>query len=125
MVYFAYGSNLCLEQMKKRCPEAIPMIVVHLKDYKLTYNKYANIVPCKGEEVHGAIYEISINDLKNLEKYVKYSDLYEKIYIVVQDFKGISYEAFAYVMKDQGDEKPDLRYLDVIYKGYKDWGIVY
>lgn len=125
MVYFAYGSNLCLEQMKKRCPEAIPMVGVHLNNYKLTYNKYADIVPCNGEKVYGAIYEISINDLKILEKYVEYSDLYEKKYVIVQDSKGVSYEAFAYIMKEKGENKPEKRYLEVISKGYKDWGIIY
>ncbi|HAT4093037.1 TPA: gamma-glutamylcyclotransferase [Clostridium perfringens] len=125
MVYFAYGSNLCLEQMKKRCPEAIPMISVHLDDYKLVYNKYADIIPCEGEKVYGAIYEISLNDLKNLDKYEEYPDLYEKIDLIVQDISGISYEAFAYVMNEKGDKTPDKRYLDIINKGYEDWGIIY
>lgn len=124
MVYFAYGSNLSLEQMKRRCPEAIPMIMVHLDNYKLTYNKYADIVPCQGERVYGAIYELSINDLKNLDKFERYPYLYEKIDVKVQDSNGIFYDAFAYVMIEKGNKLPEDDYLDIIDKGYRDWNIV-
>lgn len=124
MVYFAYGSNLSLEQMKRRCPEAIPMIMVHLDNYKLTYNKYADIVPCQGARVYGAIYELSINDLKNLDKFERYPYLYEKIDVKVQDSNGIFYDAFAYVMIEKGNKLPEDDYLDIIDKGYRDWDIV-
>ncbi|HHD2752163.1 TPA: gamma-glutamylcyclotransferase family protein [Clostridium perfringens] len=124
MVYFAYGSNLSLEQMKRRCPEAIPMIMVHLDNYKLTYNKYADIIPCQGEKVYGAIYELSINDLKNLDEFEGYPYLYEKINLKVQDSKGVFYEAFAYVMVEKGNKLPEDDYLDIINKGYQDWNIV-
>lgn len=124
MVYFAYGSNLSLEQIKRRCPEAIPMIGVYLENYKLVYNKYADIIPCQGERVYGAIYELSINDLKKLDEFEGYPHLYEKIDLKVQDSNGIFYEAFAYVMVEKGNELPEEDYLDIIKKGYQDWNIV-
>lgn len=124
MVYFAYGSNLSLEQIKRRCPEAIPMVGVYLEDYKLVYNKYADIIPCQGERVYGAIYELSINDLKNLDEFEGYPYLYEKINLKVQDSNGVFYEAFAYVMVEKGNKLPEDDYLDIINKGYQDWNIV-
>ncbi|MDZ5254461.1 gamma-glutamylcyclotransferase family protein [Clostridium sp. LIBA-8841] len=124
MVYFAYGSNLSLEQIKRRCPEAIPMVRVYLEDYKLVYNKYADIIPCQGERVYGAIYELSINDLKNLDEFEGYPYLYEKINLKVQDSNGVFYEAFAYVMVEKGNKLPEDDYLDIINKGYQDWNIV-
>ena len=42
-----------------------------------------------------------------------------------KDINGISYEALAYVMNEKGDKTPDKRYLDIINKGYEDWGIIY
>lgn len=124
MVYFAYGSNLSLEQIKRRCPEAIPMVGVYLENYKLVYNKYADIIPCQGERVYGAIYELSINDLKILDEFEGYPYLYEKIDLKVQDSNGIFYEAFAYVMVEKGNKLPEEDYLDIIKKGYQDWNIV-
>ncbi|ELC8443129.1 gamma-glutamylcyclotransferase [Clostridium perfringens] len=124
MVYFAYGSNLSLEQIKRRCPEAIPMVGVYLENYKLVYNKYADIIPCQGERVYGAIYELSINDLKILDEFEGYPHLYEKIDLKVQDSNGIFYEAFAYVMVEKGNKLPEEDYLDIIKKGYQDWNIV-
>ncbi|MGG5460491.1 gamma-glutamylcyclotransferase family protein [Clostridium sp. B9] len=123
MVYFAYGSNLSLKQMKIRCPEAIPMVRVRLKNYKLVYNKYADIIPCDGSEVYGAIYELSLKDLENLDEYEGYPNLYKKIDLKVEDNKGICYEAFAYVMVEKGDEKPDENYVEIIKIGYENWGI--
>lgn len=124
MVYFAYGSNLSLEQIKRRCPEAIPMVGVYLENYKLVYNKYADIIPCQGERVYGAIYELSINDLKILDEFEGYPHLYEKIDLKVQDSNGIFYETFAYVMVEKGNKLPEEDYLDIIKKGYQDWNIV-
>lgn len=123
MVYFAYGSNLNLKQMKKRCPESIPMVKVILKDYKLGYNKYADIVPFQGECVHGAIYEVSLNDLKALDKYEDYPRLYNKVDLKVQDDKGVSYEAFSYIMVSRRTELPNDSYISIIEEGYQDWGI--
>lgn len=123
MVYFAYGSNLSLEQIKRRCPESIPMVRAKLKDYKLVYNKYADIVPWEGEVVYGAIYELSLKDLNNLDKYERYPELYNKIDIKVEDDKGEIFEAFAYIMVKKGDEKPNKDYIEIIRNGYEDWGI--
>lgn len=123
MVYFAYGSNLSLAQIKTRCPESIAMVKVRLKDYKLVYNKYADIIPCEGEVVYGAIYELSLDDLKKLDNYEGYPKLYEKIELKVEDEKGSVYEAFAYSMVKKGNEKPSESYVEIIKSGYRDWGI--
>ena len=39
--YFAYGSNLDLLQMKRRCPLSKLISKGKLPDYRLTFNRYA------------------------------------------------------------------------------------
>lgn len=69
-LYFAYGSNLWLGQMRDRCPDH--RIVGHgiLSGYRwiISSRGYANIVEATQDEVHGVVYEISESDEENLDK---------------------------------------------------------
>lgn len=42
-LYFAYGSNLDIQQMQQHCAEAVPLVAPGcLQDYTLAFNKYAS-----------------------------------------------------------------------------------
>ena len=69
MLYFAYGSNLHLFQMKKRCKDSVFLKKIKLTDFKLTFrSKYraADIEPKKNSIVPGALFEISKSDEKKI-----------------------------------------------------------
>lgn len=98
--YFAYGSNLSLNQVKER---NLSMKLLHLgilEHYKIMFNKrskknplegFANIVPSWNDFVVGAIFEIIDEaDIKILDKFEGYPIHYEKTNIHVQsvDKKG-------------------------------------
>ena len=55
MNYFAYGSNLWLCQMNKRCPNNRIYGYGILKKYRWIVNErgYANIIDSEEDEVHG------------------------------------------------------------------------
>ena len=65
MYYIAYGSNLNLKKMKQRCPKAEPVFhlfgkkVNKLKNWKLVFNEYANIIQCKNSFVPIGLWNIS------------------------------------------------------------------
>ena len=63
MLYFAYASNLSKDYMKSRCPDAIPLKKVYLKNYKLVFNELADIIQNEGSQVLGALYLISKQEL--------------------------------------------------------------
>ena len=66
MLYFAYGSNLHHEQMKKRCSGCKYLKKYILQDYRLTFRSelcVADIEFKKGSSVQGALFEITENDL--------------------------------------------------------------
>ncbi|OFI06660.1 AIG2-like family protein [Clostridium acetireducens DSM 10703] len=123
MLYFAYGSNLNKIQMKQRCGDSIPVAKVTLKDYELVFNKYADVIENKGQTVHGAIYKVSEIDIKNLDIYEGYPDLYKKVDVKVTDESGKEYNAFVYVMVVKGLKKPEEEYYNIIVEGYKNWGL--
>ena len=68
-LYFAYGSNLQLSQMRKRCPESRYMGVAYLHGYKFQINQrgYANIIPSPDDVVAGLCYLLSAEDERRLD----------------------------------------------------------
>jgi len=121
MLYFAYASNLSKDYMLSRCPSAIPIKKAFLKNYKLVFNELADIIQNDGEEVMGALYVISKQELGQLDKLEGYPDLYARMIVEVEDDFGNKYDALAYSMVDKKLESPPEHYYNILLKGYEDW----
>lgn len=67
--YFAYGSNLHLKQMKRRCPNSKYIGRARLVNYRWQINErgYANVVEAEGHWVDGLVYEIDGVDEAKLD----------------------------------------------------------
>ena len=119
MLYFAYGSNLNLFQMKRRCKDSVFLKKYKLKGYKLNFrSKYraADIEKSKNSLVPGALFEISKSDEKKLDVYEDYPILYKKLY-----FTYYNKIVMTYIMVNKTEFRyPTERYLNVVKRGYKD-----
>ena len=119
MLYFAYGSNLNLFQMKRRCKDSIFLKKYELKGYRLNFrSKYraADIEKSKNSLVPGALFEISKSDEKKLDVYEDYPILYKKLY-----FTYYNKTVMTYIMVNKTEFRyPTERYLNVVKRGYKD-----
>ena len=117
--YFAYGSNLHHEQMKRRCPKCRYIKKYTLNNYQLSFrSKYgaADIERKVGKKVYGALYIISKYAEKKLDVYEEYPTLYKKIY-----FKYKSHKIMTYTMVRKTKLVPPTeRYLNIVKQGYKD-----
>ena len=119
MLYFAYGSNLHQQQMRRRCKDSIFIKSFILKDHILNFRsqyKVADIEELKGSFVPGAIYEISKSDEKKLDIYEDYPFLYKKKYFIIKDKKVMTY----FMNSKSSFKYPSTRYLNIIKQGYKD-----
>lgn len=69
-LYFAYGSNLWLQQMAGRCPKSYYVGRGILPDHRWQINErgFANVVPCSGYTVHGLVYQVGANDEARLDR---------------------------------------------------------
>jgi hypothetical protein len=70
-LYFAYGSNLCLAQMAKRCPNSIFKGKATLDSYRWQINErgVANVIEAgSGHSVEGLLYSISPKDQRTLDR---------------------------------------------------------
>lgn len=123
-LYAAYGSNMNLLQMQKRCPEAEKLCVGVLKDYQLEFRGggVATIIPEKGSEVPIVLWNITQGCEKVLDIYEGYPRLYIKKEIPVIA-NGMKYTAMAYVMTGEYAKRvlpPSREYHNAIEDGYVD-----
>ena len=80
-LYGAYGSNLNLKQMQRRCPNSYPIYSIYLENFILAFKGVADIEKQKGSICFMAVYEITKSCEKALDIYEEYPDVYEKNYI--------------------------------------------
>ena len=117
--YFAYGSNLHHEQMKRRCPKCRYIKKYILNNYQLTFrSKYgaADIEKKMGKKVYGGLYIISKTAESRLDVYEEYPILYKKIYFKYYNRKVMTYT----MVKKTKLVPPTNKYLNTIRQGYKD-----
>ncbi len=107
-LYFAYGSNINLDQMAQRCPEAEVVGPVTLPDHELLfrYSGVATIRPKKDSVVHGLLWNISPRDERSLDYYEGFPTLYDKQQVEVQDMDGNAIPVMAYVMTRERSREP-------------------
>lgn len=121
-LYLAYGSNINLEQMARRCPNSKVIGTAMIPDYELEFRGVATIVPKKGAEVPVLMWEIDQQDELNLNSYEGFPRLYRKE-IFEMEVNGKMREGMAYLMNYKGIAPPTSQYYNGIKKGYEDNGM--
>lgn len=93
-LYFAYGSNINLNQMAVRCPAAQVVGPAVLDGYELLFRGnrrgtgVATIEPLHGSQVHGLLWNLTPACEQSLDIYEGYPRLYEKGDIIVRTMDG-------------------------------------
>lgn len=127
-LYFAYGSNLDLEQMAQRCPDAEIVGPVRLENYELRFrgSGFATVVPKKGSTVHGLVWKITPNCEQSLDRYEGYPRHYTKETVTVKDAAGAEIPVMVYIMAEpycRQPALPSLYYYRVIQRGFEANGL--
>lgn len=132
-LYFAYGSNINLEQMSYRCPAAQVVGPVTLEGYELLFRGnaggwgVATIAPCEGSTVHGLLWEITPECERSLDRYEGYPSFYGKEPVTVRDKGGQEIAVMAYVMTGcdlwWAPAPPTPNYYGGIRDGYRQNGL--
>ncbi len=122
--YIAYGSNMNLSQMKKRCPNSIVIGVGELEDWELKFNSCATIKPNKKKSTPVLIWQIHTQDWQKLDEYEDYPSYYRKeiLDVTVENKK---HPALVYIMncEDNAYSPPSRSYYEDIVEGYMQNGI--
>jgi len=123
--YFAYGSNLNIAQMSRRCPNAKPIILpqpLYISDWQLCFRGVADIEPQEGSKLPIGLWKITPECEKRLDSYEGYPHLYSKIYftmLINQKKETI----LCYQMNTNRISPPFTSYYNTIFQGYKDFNL--
>ena len=131
--YAAYGSNMSVEQMRVRTPDAVIVGTGILKDWRLLFRTFATIKKCKGYSVPVLVWKISEQDEKNLDRYEGYPQFYVKrnLKIYVTGLNGNHFgevNAMVYIMTKKATDTrsinpiPSEHYYSILHSGYKRFG---
>ena len=131
--YIAYGSNLSIEQMKVRTPDAVIVGTATLKDWRLLFRQFATIKKCKGYSVPVLVWKISEQDERSLDRYEGYPRFYLKknLKVDVTSLDGDHFgelTAMVYIMTKKATDArgtnplPSDYYYSVLAAGYKTFG---
>ena len=120
-LYGAYGSNLNLKQMQRRCPNSYPLYSIYLENFILAFKGVADIEKQEGSICFMAVYEITKSCEKALDIYEEYPDVYEKNYIK-KKIEGQYRDIMFYTMKKKYHYAvPTIKYFNVIKEGFINW----
>ena len=134
MLYFAFGSNLSIAQMRERCPGSEPVGPALLEGRELGFayrsqnfppGGGADVVESEGAEVWGALYRLAETDLELLDRFEHVgSGGYRRIEVSV-DHGGGLHQALCYEVADRLDYEvaPIAEYRRLMLEGSAEHGL--
>lgn len=129
--YIAYGSNLNIVQMDRRCPGAQVAFTGRLNGYQLVFRMsqsghYLSVDPCEGSSVQVAVWQISFDHELTLDICEGYPRHYQKAVLPVEcdaSQGSVEIEGILYYLPEEREEGPCSReYLERVLAGYRHFG---
>ena len=131
--YLAYGSNLNIQQMQSRCPDAKIVGTAEIKGYELLFKgsktgSYLTIEKAEKSKVPVAVWEVSEADEHSLDAYEGYPNFYYKTEMKLpvklhENGKTKLITAFVYIMHEERPLGiPSSHYVRTCIQGYRDFG---
>ena len=112
--YIAYGSNLSVEQMADRCPDAKIAGQAVLAGWELLFRGCATIAPNPKKNTPVLVWEISERDEENLDLYEGYPNYYRKedlnIELLREGAEPEMVTAMVYIMENDFGHRAPSRY---------------
>jgi cation transport regulator ChaC len=115
MLHFAYGSNMSVPMMRRRCPAVRLEGRALLPGYRfvITREGYASILSAPGGRVHGVLWRLTPRDLAALNAYENLGELYRAVTMtVVGNRRRVA--ALVYVGRSQARGRPRPGYMDIV-----------
>lgn len=125
--YIAYGSNLNLVQMERRCPTAEVVGTTTLSNWRLRFRggqySVATIERSTGYKVPVLVWQLQPSDERALDYYEGWPHLYRKESLRIT-VNGKRISAMVYIMNEANHPYgiPSAGYLATIFEGYEEAG---
>jgi gamma-glutamylcyclotransferase (GGCT)/AIG2-like uncharacterized protein YtfP len=128
---FAYGSNLNMKQMLRRCSQVRVASTGVLRHHELLFagwsaawrSPVATVLPRLGGEVPGVLYEVSEKGLAALDRCEGHPHVYRRDSLIISTPSGRGRRAHVYCMNAAlAPVPPRSRYFFTILAAYREWG---
>lgn len=133
MKFFLYADQLNPTQLKRRAPEHKFLHRATLADHTIKFCRWssqwrcglASIVPSPGEQVWGAVFELTDEDLISMDEFEQDvpQGAYRQLQVNVVTDAGDKELVTTYAANPIGKFKPKDHYLDWVLKGVKQWAL--
>jgi gamma-glutamylcyclotransferase (GGCT)/AIG2-like uncharacterized protein YtfP len=130
-LYFAYGSNLCLDQMRSRCPSASPYAQANLSAHRLEFvgwspswgGAVATVQPNRKYRVEGMLYVMRREEVAILDRFEGTPRHYRRVNVTVREPGGQTHSAFTYKAIADQIGRPSDSYVNRIASGMRRFGL--
>lgn len=117
--YLAYGMNTNFQGMKSRCPAAKNLGKIYLPNHKLRFKYFCDAEYDPGSDMECALWSITEDCERSLDKVEGYPDFYLKKEVKVQ-YQNKTITAMIYFMPNGNDlDFPSETYFKSVVIGYQ------
>jgi gamma-glutamylcyclotransferase (GGCT)/AIG2-like uncharacterized protein YtfP len=114
--------NTNKESMSLRCPHAEDLGAATLLDHQFEFYGHATVVPTKGTNTHGVLWNITDQCEYHLDLLEGFPTYYDKHDVEVV-WQGQTVTAMTYRMVEQGLRRPSMGYVAILEQGYQEHGL--
>jgi acylphosphatase len=123
MYYFAYGSNMGRNAMRRRCPAAHAIGPAALEGFRffVGIDGWGSVMPSAGDTVHGVLWRLTPRDIAALHAYeLLHQGLYQLRHLPVRrGSRRLS--AMVYLLRRRAPGRSRPGYVEMIAAAARDW----
>lgn len=123
-LYFAYGSNMDVAQMRRRVPGSRLLGAASLKGHEFVFSGYsqtwggsvANVKKRAGKSVFGVVYELPPDGIAKLDRFEGYPTSYQRkrVTVSMRDVAAKHVCQLYYKQKTRAEAPPSPAYVQTI-----------
>jgi hypothetical protein len=124
-LYFAYGSNMDVEGMARRCPRAKPLGLARLARHQLAVMREGWLTAVRDPrgDVHGVLWDVAFADMRALDQYERLDGgLYTKTQQPVIGERGAK-QALVYFGVNSGPGVAEPDYIAGVLAAARNWNL--
>ena len=125
MLHFAYGSNMHRAVMRRHAPNAEPIGVASLTDYRfvITTDGYASVEPARTHVVHGVLWRLTPRDRVGLDSWENIAGGLYTATTLPAFAAGRRLPVLVYLARPRGAGRPRAGYMEHVLESAHAWNL--
>jgi len=125
MLHFAYGSNMHRAVMRRHAPNAEPLGVASVADYRfvITADGYASVEPARTHMVHGVLWRLTPRDRVGLDTWENIAGGLYRAKTLPAVAEGRRVPVLVYLARPRGPGRPRAGYMELVIDAARAWNL--